>query len=100
MAAYERGGYLRKAHEPRFGSWRDPGPVLRQLEDVMNTRWGDCVEYNGAENMARLFTDRKSMFGAAAYITTAPRSRLRQVGSSASFGRARRHRLENLAQGV
>jgi hypothetical protein len=44
--------------------------VLSQLEDFMNTRWTDCQQFNGPENVASLFAGKKSMFGAAGYMAT------------------------------
>ncbi len=63
--------YRRRAEEPVYGSWPSPAPVLRQLDEFMNTRWNDCQEYNGPENVARLFSGKKSMYGAAVYMATA-----------------------------
>ena len=63
--------YLRGEEEPVYGSWPSIAPVLRQLDEFMNTRWTDCVDYNGAENVGRLFAGKKSMPGAAVYMATA-----------------------------
>jgi hypothetical protein len=63
--------YHRRAEEPVYGSWPSPTPVLRQLDEFMNERWTDCQEYNGPENVARLFAGKKSMHGAAVYMATA-----------------------------
>jgi hypothetical protein len=63
--------FLRGEEEPGYGSWPNANHVLGQLEEFMNTRWGDCLSYNGPENVTRLFTGKKSMYGAAAYMATA-----------------------------
>lgn len=62
--------WLREEEEPRYGSWRDHGIVLAQLSEFMNIRWNDCVQYNEVEQLARLFTGKKTMSGAAVYMAT------------------------------
>jgi hypothetical protein len=73
--------HLRGAEEPRFGSWRDTGAVLRQLEQFMNPRSGACIEYNGADILRALQgrADRDgilawSLFGADSTSVRASRS--------------------------
>jgi hypothetical protein len=62
--------YRLGAEEPLYGSWPDPRPVEGELTDFMNARWEECYEVNGRENLVRLFTGKKSMPGAAAYMAT------------------------------
>jgi hypothetical protein len=62
--------WLQKTETPTYGSWPDAGTVLHQLDEFMNTRWNDCIEFNGKENVTRLFAGKKAMFGAAVYMAT------------------------------
>jgi len=62
--------WLQKAETPTYGSWRHQQIVLAQLEEFLNTRWSDCHQFNGPDNVAKLFTGKKSMFGAAVYMAT------------------------------
>lgn len=62
--------WFRKEEEPRYGSWPHQGVVIAQLAEFMNARWTDCQQFNSVENVAKLFTGKKSMPGAAVYMAT------------------------------
>ena len=76
--------YRQGNEEPMFGSWPSHDPVARQLAEFMETRWMDCIEFNGAGNVAKLFNGHKSMPGAAVYMATATAFRT-SVGPMASI---------------
>ncbi len=63
--------FLRGQEEPVYGSWPNANQVLGQLDEFMNTRWGDCLSYNEPENLAKLFTGKKSLHSQAPLPTMA-----------------------------
>ena len=61
---------LRAADTPTYGSWPDRRIVLSQLEECVNARWKDCIDFNGPKNVLDLFAGKKTMAGAAVYMAT------------------------------